>query len=93
MPVGGYRINRMIQDMCRTPETMARLRPEPETVFAEYGLNEKEKASLRSCDPLVMVAESNVHPILAFHYLFAAKPEVMEMMSLKGYPDLLRDDA
>ena len=88
----GARINQMIQDLCGTPESMLRLRSDPEQVFSEYGLCEEDKVALRSCNALTLVTERNVHPILAFHYLFAAKPEVMEMMSVSGYPNILEDD-
>jgi len=83
------RINEMIQDLCATPDGMARLRANLDAVFAEYGLSAEQQAALHSCDTLKMVAEARVHPILAFHYLFAVRPEVMQNMSLAGYPDLL----
>ena len=88
----GARINQMIQDLCSTPESMARLHSDPEHYFSEYGLCEEDKAALRTCDALTMVTQRNVHPILAFHYLFAAKPEIMQMMSVSHYPNLLKDD-
>ncbi len=88
----GARINQMIQDMCATPESMEKLRLNLEHYFSAYGLSEEDKAALLSCNPLTMVTERNVHPILAFHYLFAAKPEVMQMMSISHYPNLLKDD-
>jgi hypothetical protein len=81
----------MIQDMCATPATMARLGRETERVFDEYGLSEAERAALRTGDALTMVTQCNVHPILAFHYLFATRPEVTAMMSLSGYPHLMED--
>lgn len=81
----------MIQDMCRDPDSITRLREEAETVFSEYQLDENEKAALRTGDPLFIVSETNAHPILAMHYLFVAKPEVMEQMSLNKYPQLLVD--
>ena len=88
----GARINQMIQDMCATPESMEKLRSNLEHFFTAYGLSEEDKAALRSCNPLTMVTERNVHPILAFHYLFAAKPEVMLMMNICHYPKLVKGD-
>jgi hypothetical protein len=82
------RINGMIQDFCMTAESMAVMRTDSERLFADYGLSEDEKATLRSCNPVDIVTRCGVHPILAFHYLFAVRPEVMETMSLKGYPAL-----
>lgn len=84
-------VNRMIQEQCRRPEAMARMRAQREQIFAEYGLDEAQKSILRGSDTLAMVARAGVHPILAFHYLFAMQPELMESMSLKQYPELLRD--
>jgi hypothetical protein len=86
------RVNEMIQDLCATPEGTARLRANPDAVFAEYGLSAVQQSALHSGDTLKMVAEARVHPILAFHYLFAVRPEVMESMSLAGYPELLGSD-
>ena len=88
----GDKVNLLIEDMCTDPARIARLQAEPEKVYSDYHLDDKEKAALRTGDPLVMVTEANVHPILAMHYLFVAQPAVMEMMSLKEYPDLLRED-
>lgn len=84
-------VNRMIQEQCRQPATMARMRTERERVFGEYGLSEEEKAVLRAGDTVAMVTGAGVHPILAFHYLFAVQPELLEVMSLKQYPELLQD--
>ena len=84
--------NMMIQDLCRTPEGMARLQSEPDKVFEEYELRDSEKAALRSGDPMTVVAEANVHPILAMHYLFVFQPQVVEQMSIRGYPDLLEGE-
>ena len=89
--MSGARINRMIQDYCASPESMASLRTDSERIFAEYALTDEEKATLRACNPVDMVTRCDVHPILAFHYLFAVRPEVMETMSLKGYPELTED--
>ena len=79
----------MIQDMCRTPDGIARLQAEPEVVFAEYQLGDTEKAALRSGDPMTIVAEANAHPLLVMHYLFVIQPRMVEQMSIRGYPDLL----
>ena len=88
----GDKVNLLIQDMCTDPERISQLQAEPEKVYNEYKLDDKEKAALRTGDPLTMVTRANVHPILAMHYLFVAQPAVMEMMSLKEYPDLLKEE-
>lgn len=85
-------VNRMIQDLCRTPHGAARLRADPEGVFDEYGLGEAEREALRSGDPLRIVACAGAHPILVMHLLFALRPELAEAMSLKAYPALLDGD-
>ncbi len=82
-------VNTMIQDMCRAPEGVARLQCEPEKVFDEYELSDTEKAALHSGNPVMIVAEANVHPLLAMHYLFVIQPQVVEQMSIRGYPELL----
>ena len=83
------KVNELIQDMCRVPEGIARLRAQPEQVFDEYGLDENQKDALRTGDPMLIVERAGVHPILAMHYLFVAQPQVMEMMSLVKYPELI----
>lgn len=86
------RVNRLIQDLCRDPDNMARLRADPEACFDEFGLDDAEKAALRSGDPMRVVAETGAHPILAIHYLFAINPGAMAQMSIRHYPELLTDD-
>jgi len=86
------RVNQLIQDLCRDPENMARFRADPESCFETYGLNDKERAALRTGDPMVVVGEAGAHPILGIHYLFAMNPAAMTQMSIRHYPQLLAED-
>ena len=90
--VSAARVNNLIQDLCRDPEGMARLRADPEACFDAYGLREEERVALRSGDPMRAVREAGAHPILAIHYLFAMNPEAMAQMSVRHYPELLAED-
>jgi hypothetical protein len=85
------RANVLIQDLCRDPDNMARFRNDPEACFDNYGLDDREKAALRTGDPMVVVRDAGVHPILAIHYLFAVNPDAMAQMSVRHYPQLLED--
>lgn len=85
-------VDRMIQDLCRTPDGAARLRADPEGVFDAYSLGEREREALRSGDPLRIVERTGAHPILVMHLLFALRPSLAEAMSLKAYPQLLDGD-
>jgi hypothetical protein len=89
--MSGARINRMIQDLCASPESMARLRADPERAFDDYGLDAEDRAALLRGDAVAMVTGRGVHPILAFHFLFAMKPDLMQRMSIAAYPHLLED--
>ena len=84
--------NRLIQTMCRTPESIARLNANPEAVFDEFKLSEKEKAILRLLDPLVMVKDAEIHPTLAMHYLLACQPDVAQSMNISEYPELFEEN-
>ncbi len=88
----GTRVNELIQDLGRDAQILERFRNDPEGCFEAYGLNDDEKAALRTGDPMVVVAEANVHPILAIHFLFAVNPEARRQMSVRHYPQLLAED-
>lgn len=83
--------NRMIQSLCRSPEGIARLNADRESVFDEYSLNETEKAALRSADTMSMVSQGKVHPILVMHYLIATSPQAAASMSIREYPGIFED--
>ena len=68
------------------------MRENLESCLEEYGLDEHEKAALRSGDPMRVVSEAGVHPILGIHYLFAINPGAMAQMSIRHYPQLLSED-
>ena len=84
------RANRMIEDMCRRPETIERLNADPEKVFEEYRLSEEEKQALRAGDP-ASLGRVGIHPLLQMHYGMARRPEMAHSMSIAEYPDLLED--
>jgi hypothetical protein len=82
----------MIQDMARAKDRVGRFQTEFETVLNEYELNDIEKEAFRSNDPMQLTSKAGVHPILAMQYfLFVARPDRREFMSLKNYPQLLED--
>ncbi len=85
-----HRINNLIQNMCRTPQNIARLNTHMETVFDEFGLSDTEKQALRSVDPALMAA-LGTHPILQMHYMMARNPMMTQTMSITGYPELKLD--
>jgi len=86
-----YRVNRMIQAMCRRPETIARLNAETDAVFDEFGLGADERQALLQGSPDAM-GRIGVHPILQMHWVLARRPEVAQSMSMLDYPNLLRED-
>jgi 2'-aminobiphenyl-2,3-diol 1,2-dioxygenase small subunit len=86
-----YRVNRMIQAMCRRPETIVRLNAETDAVFAEFGLDADERLALLEGSPDAM-GRIGVHPILQMHWVLARRPEVAESMSILGYDDLVGED-
>jgi 2'-aminobiphenyl-2,3-diol 1,2-dioxygenase small subunit len=79
--------NRMIEEICRRPESIARLNADPEKIFAEFRLTEEEKDALRAGDTAAM-GRVGIHPILQMHYVMARKPELTQMMSIVHYPGL-----
>lgn len=84
-------VNRLIQEVCHSPEGVARLQAKPEEVYQEYGLKAQEIAVLNSMDGVEMTTKIGVHPILVMHFLIADNPEMAVSMSISEYPDLLED--
>ncbi|MGH7818449.1 MAG: subunit of meta cleavage enzyme [Candidatus Binatia bacterium] len=82
-----YRVNRMIQSMCKRAETIARLNADPEAVFDEFGLEEAERQALREGSPAAM-GRIGVHPILQMHWAMARRPEITRAMSIVDYDGL-----
>ena len=89
--MGDYRVNRLIQSVCRRPETIARLNEAPEKVFDEFGLSEEERRAFREGSVEAM-GGAGVHPILQMHWLMARNPEVMRMMSILDYEGLAEEE-
>jgi 2'-aminobiphenyl-2,3-diol 1,2-dioxygenase small subunit len=89
--MSSYRVNRLIQQMCRRPETIARLGSDLERVFDEFGLDENERRALRDGSPPAM-GGIGVHPILQMHWTMARRPEVTETMSVLEYAGLVDGD-
>lgn len=88
--MASYRVNRLIQSMCRSPEAIARLNRDPEKVFEEFGLTEGERRALRE-GTVEAMAGAGVHPILQMHWVMARNPEIMQQMSILAYPGLIED--
>ena len=89
-----YRVCRLVQDMCRTEDGIARLRDEPEQVFDEYGLTPSERKAFRKSPPLSMplLAQAGLHPLLRLHVGLATSDKILSDMSIRRYPDLLELD-
>ena len=85
-----YRVNGLIQTMCRNPETIARLNADPEAVFEQFGLSEAERSALRD-GSMEAMRSVGAHPILQMHWLMARQPQIMEQMSILEYPGLLEE--
>ncbi len=84
-------VNRLIQEVCHSPEGVARLQATPDEVYQEYGLKAEEVVVLNSMDGVEMTTKIGVHPILVMHFLMAANPEMADSMNISAYPDLLED--
>lgn len=88
--MGSYRVNLLIQSMCRSPEAIARLNSDPERVFEEFGLTEIERRACRE-GTVEAMARAGVHPILQMHWLMARNPEIMRQMSILEYEGLIEE--
>ena len=49
--MASYSTSRLLQSLCRRPDLAERLRKEPDSVFAEFGIDERERAALRQPSP------------------------------------------
>jgi 2'-aminobiphenyl-2,3-diol 1,2-dioxygenase small subunit len=87
--MASYATSRLLQSLCRRPELAARLRTEPDTVFAEFGVPENERAALRAPSPEALGAVG-VHPILQIHLMLALDPGFGARVNIGSYLDRLK---
>lgn len=84
-----YATHRLIQSLCRSPELARRLCNEPDALFAEFGIDEREARALRTLSPQGL-AEIGVHPILQIHFMMAVSPAFGDRMRVTAFADRLK---
>ncbi len=76
-----YHLNKLIQDALRDPAKMGALLQQPDGMFSQYGLDEREKATFRNPDAAALIG-LGVHPILAMVYMIPFDPAARQKLSV-----------
>lgn len=84
------RPHRLIQEICRDPEKIRRLRENLDRLMDDYGLSAEEREALKAGTYEAM-GRIGIHPILQMHFMFAMNPGLSDFMSLREYPALLAE--
>lgn len=82
-----YHLNKMIQDAFRNPALMGRLMQDPESMYADYGLTEEEKAVFRKPSSPEL-RKIGVHPVFAMVYMIPWDEKVRKTLTIS--PELLK---
>lgn len=83
-----YEVHQLIQNLTKVPGLLDRFSTDSPTVFAEYGLTDKERAALMEATPPAL-ASIDVHPILQMVYLIARNPGMAAHVSVRDYPEII----
>jgi hypothetical protein len=79
-----HAVHRLIQALGRDASLQQRFGADPDAVFTEFGLDEREINALKD-GSIAALTSIDVHPILRMHWMMMSQPEVAAGMSVAEY--------